>query len=51
VKNGWKQCPSGGFILDRAEECLLAVVKDGRVYDSRWSKLEVDVRPKGRMIE
>lgn len=30
-------------ILDKPEEHLLMVMKEGRVYCSRWSKLEVDV--------
>jgi imidazolonepropionase-like amidohydrolase len=31
-------------VLDRPEKHLLAVVKEGRVVSSRWSKLEVDSR-------
>lgn len=38
-------------VLDRPEEHLLAVVKDGRVYASRWSKLAEDVRPAQTVIE
>lgn len=30
-------------VLGRPEECLLAVVKDGRVWNSRWRALPVDV--------
>lgn len=38
-------------IFDSPEKHLLAVIKDGRVYSSRWSKLAVDVKPKGNNIE
>ncbi|KAI0121398.1 amidohydrolase [Xylariales sp. AK1849] len=38
-------------VFDRPEKCLLAVVKDGRVYESRWSRLSVDVGEKGNLIE
>jgi imidazolonepropionase-like amidohydrolase len=38
-------------VLDRPTEFLLAVVKDGRVYSSRWSKLPVDARPPVQLIE
>lgn len=30
-------------ILDQPEKYLLAVVKDGRVMESRWSKMPVDL--------
>ncbi|KAJ5496877.1 Amidohydrolase 1 [Penicillium fimorum] len=30
-------------ILDRVEEHILAVIKDGRVTSSRWSKVKVDI--------
>ncbi|KAJ5817824.1 Amidohydrolase 1 [Penicillium robsamsonii] len=30
-------------ILDRVEEYILAVIKDGRVITSRWSKVRVDI--------
>jgi len=38
-------------VLDRQKECLLAVIKDGRVYSSRWSKLPTDVRRVVDLIE
>lgn len=38
-------------VFDRPEKYLLAVVKDGRVYDSRWSKLPVDVVEPVSLIE
>lgn len=38
-------------VFDKPEAHLLAVIKDGRVYSSRWSKLKVDVRPKAKDIE
>ena len=30
-------------VLDRPESHLLAVMKDGRVLESRWSKMPIDV--------
>jgi len=38
-------------VLDRQDECLLAVIKDGRVYSSRWSKLPTDIRRPVTFIE
>lgn len=38
-------------VFERPEEHLLAVIKEGRVYNSRWSKLPVDVYPKTRLLE
>jgi imidazolonepropionase-like amidohydrolase len=38
-------------VFGKPEKCLLAVIKDGRVYDSRWSKLPVDVDEGARIIE
>lgn len=38
-------------VFGRPEEHLLAVLKEGRVYGSRWSKLPVDVHPKTRLLE
>lgn len=38
-------------VLDRQEEYLLAVIKGGRVYSSRWSKLPTDVRKAAILIE
>lgn len=38
-------------VFDRPERCLLAVVKDGRVWESRWSKLPVDVTEPTQLIE
>jgi len=38
-------------VLDRQEECLLAIIKDGRVYSSRWSKMATDVRRAVNVIE
>jgi imidazolonepropionase-like amidohydrolase len=33
-------------LLDRTEESILAVVKDGRVMSSKWSDIKVDVSPR-----
>ncbi|KAK1675110.1 amidohydrolase [Colletotrichum godetiae] len=38
-------------ILDEPEKNVLAVIKDGRVYTSRWSKLPEDVTEPSRLIE
>lgn len=38
-------------VFTRPERHLLAVVKEGRVYKSRWSKLPVDVHPTTGWIE
>lgn len=38
-------------VLERPEENLLAVIKEGRVYSSQWSKLPVDVYERKRLIE
>ncbi|KAH7030225.1 amidohydrolase [Macrophomina phaseolina] len=38
-------------VLDRPEKHLLAVIKDGRVYSSRWSQLEQDVTAAAAIIE
>ncbi|ROV91188.1 hypothetical protein VMCG_09326 [Cytospora schulzeri] len=38
-------------VFERPEENLLAVIKEGRVYSSRWSKLPVDVYGRKRLIE
>lgn len=38
-------------VFDRPEKHLLAVIKEGRVYHSRWSKLPQDVLPNEKMLE
>lgn len=38
-------------ILSRPDENVLAVIKNGRVYSSRWSKLPTDVRQITTLIE
>lgn len=38
-------------ILEKADQHFLAVIKDGRVWSSRWSKLELDVRSASRLLE
>lgn len=38
-------------VLDRPQRHLLAVIKDGRVYSSRWSKLAEDVTAPEALIE
>jgi imidazolonepropionase-like amidohydrolase len=38
-------------ILDTPEKHVLAVIKDGRVFHSRWSKLEQDALPPPTIIE
>ncbi|OMP86482.1 hypothetical protein BK809_0003652 [Diplodia seriata] len=38
-------------VFDRPEKHLLAVIKDGRVYSSRWSKLAEDVTAPEALIE
>ena len=38
-------------ILDRPDKHLLAVMKEGRVYHSRWSKLTVDAPPPASLIQ
>ncbi|KAH8599343.1 hypothetical protein B0O99DRAFT_388471 [Bisporella sp. PMI_857] len=38
-------------VLDRQDECLLAVIKGGRVYSSRWTKLPIDTQPVKKLIE
>ncbi|KAM3459738.1 hypothetical protein NHJ6243_006571 [Beauveria neobassiana] len=38
-------------ILDEPERSVLVVVKNGRVYTSRWSRMAEDVKSRGVMIE
>ncbi|KAM3566651.1 hypothetical protein ARSEF4850_000404 [Beauveria asiatica] len=38
-------------ILDEPGRTVLVVVKNGRVYTSRWSEMAEDVKPRGVMIE
>lgn len=38
-------------VFERPGEHLLAVIKEGRVYGSQWSKLPVDAYPKARLLE
>ncbi|GKT91146.1 amidohydrolase [Colletotrichum tofieldiae] len=38
-------------ILDEPEKNVLVVIKDGRVYTSRWSKLPEDVTEPPALIE
>lgn len=38
-------------VFERPDRHLLAVVKEGRVYHSRWSKLPVDVYPRTELLE
>ncbi|EGX90725.1 amidohydrolase [Cordyceps militaris CM01] len=38
-------------VLDEPEKSVLVVVKNGRVYTSRWSAMEEDTKPRGSMIE
>lgn len=38
-------------VFEKPERHLLAVLKEGRVYGSRWSKLPVDVYVKTRLLE
>jgi imidazolonepropionase-like amidohydrolase len=38
-------------VLDQQDTCLLAVIKDGRVYSSRWSKLKEDAHLSTQIIE
>ncbi|KAJ4419473.1 hypothetical protein N0V82_004918 [Gnomoniopsis sp. IMI 355080] len=38
-------------VFERPEKHLLAVIKEGRVYNSRWSKLPVDVNPRTSLLE
>lgn len=38
-------------VFERPEEHLLGVIKEGRVYASRWSKLPVDVEPRRSLLE
>ncbi|KAL1857608.1 hypothetical protein Daus18300_010248 [Diaporthe australafricana] len=38
-------------IFEKPEKHLLAVIKEGRVYSSRWSKLPVDVEPRKTLLE
>lgn len=38
-------------VFERPEENLLAVIKEGRIYSSRWSKLPVDAYNRTRLIQ
>lgn len=38
-------------VFERPEKHLLGVIKEGRVYASRWSKLPVDVEPRKVLLE
>lgn len=38
-------------VFERPDEHLLAVIKEGRVYNSWWSKLPVDAYPKANLLE
>lgn len=38
-------------VFERPEKHLLAVIKEGRVYNSRWSKLPVDVYQRTSLLE
>lgn len=38
-------------IFEKPEKHLLGVIKEGRVYASRWSKLPVDVEPRKALLE
>ncbi|KAH7141275.1 hypothetical protein B0J13DRAFT_55887 [Dactylonectria estremocensis] len=38
-------------ILDEPEMCVLAVIKNGRVYMSRWSRLPEDLKEERELIE
>ncbi|KAG6354967.1 hypothetical protein INS49_004048 [Diaporthe citri] len=38
-------------IFEKPEKHLLGVIKEGRVYASRWSKLPVDVEPRKTLLE
>lgn len=38
-------------VFERPAEHLLAVVKEGRVYGSQWSRMPVDAYPKTRLLE
>lgn len=38
-------------VFERPDRHLLAVIKEGRVYASRWSRLPVDVYPRVEMLE
>lgn len=38
-------------VFERPKQHLLAVVKEGRVFNSRWSKLPVDVYPTASLLE
>ncbi|KAI3396806.1 hypothetical protein diail_11635 [Diaporthe ilicicola] len=38
-------------VFEKPEKHLLAVIKEGRVFSSRWSKLPVDVEPRRTLLE
>ncbi|KAK2608278.1 hypothetical protein N8I77_006897 [Diaporthe amygdali] len=38
-------------IFEKPEKHLLGVIKEGRVYASRWSKLPIDVEPRKTLLE
>jgi len=38
-------------VLEGAEKHFLAVIKEGRVFSSRWSKLPVDIKPAVHLLE
>ncbi|KAJ4387317.1 hypothetical protein N0V93_007906 [Gnomoniopsis smithogilvyi] len=38
-------------VFERPEDHLLAVIKEGRVYNSRWSKLPVDTHSRTSLLE
>lgn len=38
-------------VFERPDKHLLGVIKEGRVYASRWSKLPVDVEPRRTLLE
>lgn len=39
------------LVLDKPQEHLLVVMKEGRVHTSRWSKVVVEVEPPEHVIE
>lgn len=39
------------MVFERPEKHLLAVIKEGRVYNSRWSRLPVDVESRTKLLE
>ncbi|KAJ3474639.1 hypothetical protein NLG97_g9753 [Lecanicillium saksenae] len=38
-------------VLDEPEKSVLVVMKNGRVYTSRWSEIAEDTKPRIAMIE